>query len=102
MQQGHFEYMDTNALASQSKLISCFGNNAGSGYLAAMIPPAPNQDPAPATETENIADPLRSRPRCTTLPSRTRPRIRISVPSAGRLSSVRTKQQLVKKVFLTN
>ena len=51
MQQGYFESMDTNALASQSKLISCFGNNAGSGYLAAMIPPAPNQDPAPANET---------------------------------------------------
>lgn len=50
VQQGHFEYMDTIALASQGKLISCFGNNAGSGYLVPMIPPAPNQDPAPATE----------------------------------------------------
>ena len=51
VQQGHLEYMDTIALASQGKLISCFGNNAGSGYLVPMIPPAPNQDPAPATET---------------------------------------------------
>ena len=50
VQAGHFEYMDTIALASQGKLISCFGNNAGSGYLVPMIPPAPNQDPAPATE----------------------------------------------------
>lgn len=50
VQEGHFEYMDTIALASQGKLISCFGNNAGSGYLVPMIPPAPNQDPAPATE----------------------------------------------------
>ena len=57
MQQVYFEYMDTNALASQSKLISCFGNNAGSGYLAAMIPPAPNQDPAPATETGKYSRP---------------------------------------------
>ena len=50
VQEGHFEYMDTIALASQGKLISCFGNNAGSGYLVPMIPPAPNQEPAPATE----------------------------------------------------
>ena len=50
VQQGHLEYMDTIALASQGKLISCFGNNAGSGYLVPMIPPAPNQDAAPATE----------------------------------------------------
>ena len=50
VQEGHFEYLDTIALASQGKLISCFGNNAGSGYLVPMLPPAPNQDPAPATE----------------------------------------------------
>ena len=50
VQEGHFEYMDTIALASQGKLISCFGNNAGSGYLVPMIPPAPKQNPAPATE----------------------------------------------------
>lgn len=50
VQEGHFEHMDTIALASQGKLISCFGNNAGSGYLVPMIPPAPNQEPAPATE----------------------------------------------------
>ena len=50
VQEGHFEYMDTIALASRGKLISCFGNNTGSGYLVPMIPPAPNQDPAPATE----------------------------------------------------
>lgn len=40
VQEGHFEYMDTIALSSQGKLISCFGNNAGSGYLVPMIPPA--------------------------------------------------------------
>ena len=50
VQEGHFEYMDTIALASRGKLISCFGNNAGSGYLVPMIPPAPNQEAAPATE----------------------------------------------------
>ena len=57
VQAGHFEYMDTIALASQGKLISCFGNNAGSGYLVPMIPPAPNQDAAPATEMGNFSWP---------------------------------------------
>ena len=57
VQEGHFEYMDTIALASQGKLISCFGNNAGSGYLVPMIPPAPNQNPAPATEMGNFSWP---------------------------------------------
>ncbi len=57
VQEGHFEYMDTIALASQGKLISCFGNNAGSGYLVPMIPPAPNQDAAPATEMGNFSWP---------------------------------------------
>ncbi len=40
VQAGHFEYMDTIALASRGKLISCFGNNADSGYLVSMIPSA--------------------------------------------------------------
>ena len=57
VQEGHFEYMDTIALASQGKLISCFGNNAGSGYLVPMIPPAPNQEPAPATEMGQMSWP---------------------------------------------
>ena len=57
VQAGHFEYMDTISLASHGKLISCFGNNAGSGYLVPMIPPAPNQDPAPATEMGNFSWP---------------------------------------------
>ena len=57
VQEGHFEYMDTIALASQGKLISCFGNNAGSGYLVPMIPPAPNQDAASATEMGNFSWP---------------------------------------------
>lgn len=57
VQEGHFEHMDTIALASQGKLISCFGNNAGSGYLVPMIPPAPNQEPAPATEMGQMSWP---------------------------------------------
>ena len=57
VQEGHLEYMDTIALASQGKLISCFGNNAGSGYLVPMIPPSPNQDSAPATEMGNFSWP---------------------------------------------
>lgn len=57
VQEGRFEFLDTSALASQGKLISCFGNNAGSGYLVPMLPPAPNQHPAPATEMGNFSWP---------------------------------------------
>lgn len=46
VQQGKFEYLDVVDLASRGKLVSCFGNNAGSGYFSPMLPPAPNQDPA--------------------------------------------------------
>lgn len=49
VQEGILANLDTISLASEGKLISCFGNNAGSGYLVPMLPPAPNQDPSPAT-----------------------------------------------------
>ena len=57
VQEGRFEFLDTIALASQGKLISCFGNNAGSGYLVPMLPPAPNQHPAPAAQMGNFSWP---------------------------------------------
>ena len=50
VQRGELRLLDTLQLASEGKLISCFGNNAGSHYLVNFLPPAPNQDPAPADE----------------------------------------------------
>lgn len=50
VQEAELTLLDTISLASKGELISCFGNNAGSGYLVPMLPPAPNQEPAPATE----------------------------------------------------
>lgn len=49
VQSGTLQYLDTIEMASKGMLISCFGNNAGSGYLCPILPPAPAQDPAPAT-----------------------------------------------------
>ncbi len=46
VQKGEFRYIDTIDLASKNLLISCFGNNAGSGYFSPMLPPAPEQEPA--------------------------------------------------------
>lgn len=46
VQEGEFRYIDTVDLASRNLLISCFGNNAGSGYFSPMLPPAPEQEPA--------------------------------------------------------
>ena len=92
VQEGHFEHMDTIALASQGKLISCFGNNAGSGYLVPMIPPAPNQEPAPATEMGQAPDLRRSPLRFMILPPRTRPPIPISALWAGRISCARMRR----------
>lgn len=57
LQAGSLAFLDTAALASQGKLISCFGNNAGSGYFVPMLPPAPNQKPAPATQMGNFSWP---------------------------------------------
>ena len=48
VQHGSFQELDTLKLASEGKLISCFGNNAGSTYLVNFLPPAPNQKPAAA------------------------------------------------------
>lgn len=44
VQEGRFGELDTIGLASQGKLISCFGNNAGSVYTVFYLPPAPDQD----------------------------------------------------------
>lgn len=44
VQQGTFYEIDTVKMASEGKLLSCFGNNAGSSYLVFDLPEAPNQD----------------------------------------------------------
>lgn len=44
VQEGRFGELDTIELASQGKLISCFGNNAGSVYTVFYLPAAPDQD----------------------------------------------------------
>lgn len=44
VQEGTFGELDTIELASQGKLISCFGNNAGSVYTVFYLPAAPEQD----------------------------------------------------------
>lgn len=46
VQQGAISELDTIEMASQGKLMSCFGNNAGSVYTVLYLPPAPEQDPS--------------------------------------------------------
>ncbi len=47
VQNGILYEFDTLKLASEGKLLTCFGNNAGSTYLILNLPPAPNQNAAP-------------------------------------------------------
>lgn len=47
VQNGRLYEFDTLRLASEGKLLTCFGNNAGSTYLILNLPPAPNQNAAP-------------------------------------------------------
>ena len=47
VQNGYLYEFDTLKLASEGKLLTCFGNNAGSTYLILNLPPAPEQDAAP-------------------------------------------------------
>ena len=47
VQDGILYEFDTLKLASEGKLLTCFGNNAGSAYLILNLPPAPEQDSAP-------------------------------------------------------
>ncbi len=46
VQDGTLYEFDTLKLASEGKLLTCFGNNAGSTYLILNMPPAPEQDSA--------------------------------------------------------
>ena len=44
VQQGQFYELDTIKAASEGKLLSCFGNNAGSAYTVFNLPDAPGQE----------------------------------------------------------
>ena len=44
VQQGVFRELDTVKEASAGRLLSCFGNNAGSAYVVFSLPAAPDQD----------------------------------------------------------
>ena len=50
VQKGYLYEFDTLKLASEGKLLTCFGNNAGSTYLILNMPPAPDQDAAPGNQ----------------------------------------------------
>ena len=50
VQDGTLYEFDTLRLASEGKLLTCFGNNAGSAYLILDLPPAPEQDAAAGNE----------------------------------------------------
>lgn len=49
VQQGTFYELDTVQAASEGKLMSCFGNNAGSAYMVFDLPNAPEQTVANPT-----------------------------------------------------
>lgn len=44
VQRGYFRELDTVKEASAGRLLSCFGNNAGSAYTIFSLPAAPDQD----------------------------------------------------------
>ena len=50
VQNGYLYEFETLKLASEGKLLTCFGNNAGSTYLILNLPAAPDQDAAPGNE----------------------------------------------------
>jgi hypothetical protein len=56
VQEGSMQVLDCLALASEGRLSSCFGNNAGSAYTALFLPPAPGQEAAKAPEGSGLPD----------------------------------------------
>lgn len=46
VQQGSFYELDTIKEASEGRLMSCFGNNAGSSYMVFQLPNSPDQEVA--------------------------------------------------------
>ena len=56
VQQGSFYELDTLKEASAGRLLSCFGNNAGSSYMVFNLPAAPEQDNAKGNPDYNWPD----------------------------------------------
>ena len=56
VQQGLFRELDTVKLASEGKLMSCFGNNAGSAYVVFSLPAAPDQNTSLGSEARGWPD----------------------------------------------
>lgn len=56
VQEGTYKEVDTLELASKGQLTSCFGNNQGSSYQVAFLPPAPEQNAAKGIAALNWAD----------------------------------------------
>ena len=50
VQQGIYRELDTVKEASAGRLLSCFGNNAGSAYIVFNLPAAPEQDTSLGSE----------------------------------------------------
>ena len=50
VQQGVYRELDTVKEASAGRLLSCFGNNAGSAYIVFSMPAAPDQDTSLGSE----------------------------------------------------
>ena len=60
VQQGLFRELDTVKLASEGKLMSCFGNNAGSAYVVFSLPAAPDQNTSLGSEARGWPDEMAS------------------------------------------
>ena len=58
VQQGVYRELDTVKEASAGRLLSCFGNNAGSAYIVFSMPAAPEQDTSLGSEQLGWPDEL--------------------------------------------
>ena len=56
VQQGVYRELDTVKEASAGRLLSCFGNNAGSAYIVFSMPAAPDQDTSLGSEERGWPD----------------------------------------------
>ncbi len=60
VQQGVYRELDTVKEASAGRLLSCFGNNAGSAYVVFSLPAAPDQDTSLGSEKLGWPDEISS------------------------------------------
>ncbi len=60
VQQGVYRELDTVKEASAGRLLSCFGNNAGSAYIIFSLPAAPDQDTSLGSEKLGWPDEIAS------------------------------------------